>query len=241
MYLAELETKDTTEGITFASFLHLILSIWRDGQLHTSIYDNRDDFNFYITNFPFMSIIPFSLSYDVFISQLFTIRTDLLLVWMLILRARRLSSKLIKQRYLVEHLKSSVSKFYGRYGDLIQQYEVSLSRILNGTLTLDQQWLPNRSDIPPISWPWYQVDFNSPNKVWLPSIICKRVWHASKERLSLRTPGSVTLFVTCLRSNCRKQFSWTYRGFSRLFTTGLFCSMLDIVTEEGQWSLRGSR
>ena len=71
MYLAELETKDTTEGITFASFLHLILSIWRDGQLHTSIYDNRDDFNFYITNFPFMSIIPFSLSYDVFISQLF--------------------------------------------------------------------------------------------------------------------------------------------------------------------------
>ena len=38
--------------------------------------------------------------------------------------------------------------------DLIQQYEVSLSRMLNDILILDQQWLPNQSDFPPISWPW---------------------------------------------------------------------------------------
>ena len=38
-------------------------------------------------------------------------------------------------------------KFYGRYGDLIQQCEVSLSRMLNDILTLDLlQWLYNRSD-----------------------------------------------------------------------------------------------
>ena len=55
----------------------------------------------------------------------------------------------------ISSLKSSFRKFYGRYGDLIQQYEVSLSRMLNDILTLDQQWLPNRSDFPPISWPWY--------------------------------------------------------------------------------------
>ena len=47
-------------------------------------------------------------------------------------------------------------KFYGRYGDLIQQYEVSLSWMLNDILILDQQWLPNQSDFPPISWPWYR-------------------------------------------------------------------------------------
>ena len=52
-------------------------------------------------------------------------------------------------------LKSSFRKFYGRYGDLIQQYEVSLSRMLNGILILDQQWLPSQSDFPPISWPLY--------------------------------------------------------------------------------------
>ena len=71
--------------------------------------------------------------------------------------SRRLSSKLLKQGYLAERLKSSFRKFYGRYGDLIQQYEVSLSRMLNDILILDQQWLPNQLDFPPISWPWYRA------------------------------------------------------------------------------------
>ena len=56
-----------------------------------------------------------------------------------------LSSKLLKQGYLVERLKSSFRKFYGRYGDLVEQYGVTLSRMLNDILTLDQQWLPYRS------------------------------------------------------------------------------------------------
>ena len=60
MYPAELEVKDTTESTTSASYLDLLLSIGRDGQLHTSIYDKRDDFNFHITNFPFR--IPFGFS-----------------------------------------------------------------------------------------------------------------------------------------------------------------------------------
>ena len=55
MYPAELEIKDTTESTTSASYLDLLLSIGRDGQLHTSVYDKRDDFNFHITNFPFLS------------------------------------------------------------------------------------------------------------------------------------------------------------------------------------------
>ena len=55
IYPAELEIKDTTESTTSASYLDLLLSIGRDGQLHTSIYDKRDNFNFHITNFPFLS------------------------------------------------------------------------------------------------------------------------------------------------------------------------------------------
>ena len=71
MYPAELEIKDTTESTTSASYLDLLLSIGRDGQLHTSIYDKRDDFNFHITDFPFLSSnIPSSPAYGVFISQL---------------------------------------------------------------------------------------------------------------------------------------------------------------------------
>ena len=49
MYPVDLEIKDTTESNISASYLDLLLSIGRDGQLHTSIYDKRDDFNFHIT------------------------------------------------------------------------------------------------------------------------------------------------------------------------------------------------
>ena len=38
MYPAELKIKDITESITSASYLDSLLSIWRDGQLHTSIF-----------------------------------------------------------------------------------------------------------------------------------------------------------------------------------------------------------
>ena len=142
MYPAELEIKDTTESTTSASYLDLLLSIGRDGQLHTSIYDKRDDFNFHITKFPFLSSnIPSSPAYGVFISQPIRYARACSSYECFILRARRLSSKLLvlKQGYLVERLKSSFRQFYGRYGDLIQQYEVSLSRMLNDILTLDQQ------------------------------------------------------------------------------------------------------
>ena len=169
MYFAELEIKDTTESTTSASYLDLLLSIGRDGQLHTSIYDKRDDFNFHITNFPFLSSnIP---AYGVFISQLIRYARACSSYDCFILRARRLSSKLLKQGYLVERLKSSFRKFYGRYGDLIQQYTVTLSRMLNDILTLDQQWLPNRSDFPPISWPLYR-SWPSPNYEGFPWSIC---------------------------------------------------------------------
>ena len=168
-YLSELKIKDTTESTTSASYLDLLLSIGMDGQLHTSIYDKRDDFNFHITNFPFLSSnIPSSPAYGVFISQLIRYARACSSYECFILRARRLSSKLLKQGYLVERLKSSFRKFYGRYGDLVEQYGVTLSRMLNNILTLDQQWLPYRSDFP---WPLYRA-WPSPNYEWFPWSIC---------------------------------------------------------------------
>ena len=135
MYPVELEIKDTTESNTSASYLDLLLSIGRDGQLHTSIYDKRDDFNFYITNFPFPSInIPTSLAYGVFISQLIRYARACSSYGCFRLRATRLSNKLLEQGYVKERLKSPLRKFYGRYGDLIKQYEVSLSQMLNDVL-----------------------------------------------------------------------------------------------------------
>ena len=128
MYPVELEIKDTTESNTSASYLDLLLSIGRNGQLHTSIYDKRDDFNFHITNFPFLSSnIPTSSAYGVFISQLIRYARACSSYGCFIPRATRLSNKLLEQGYVKERLKSSLRKFYGRYGDLIKQYEVSLT------------------------------------------------------------------------------------------------------------------
>ena len=71
MYPVELEIKDTTESKTSASNLDLLLSIGKDGQLHISIYEKPDDFNFHITNFSFLSNNILALpTYGVFISQL---------------------------------------------------------------------------------------------------------------------------------------------------------------------------
>ena len=51
MYPPELEIKDTTESNTSASYFDLLLSFGKDGQLRTSLYDKRDDFNFHIKTF----------------------------------------------------------------------------------------------------------------------------------------------------------------------------------------------
>ena len=128
MYPVELEMKYTTESNTSASYLDSLLLIGRDGQLHTSIYDKRDNFNFYITNFPFLSSnILTSPAYGVFISKLIRYARACSSYRCFILRATRLSNKNLEQGYAKERLKSSLRKFYGRYGDLIKQYEVSLS------------------------------------------------------------------------------------------------------------------
>ena len=125
MYPPELEIKDMTESNTSASYLDLLLSIGRDGQLRTSLYDKRADFNFHITNFPFLSRnIPCSQAFGVFISQLIRYAKACSSFECFILRAVRLSNKLLGQGYVKERLKSSLRKFYCRYGDLTKQYEV---------------------------------------------------------------------------------------------------------------------
>ena len=104
MYPAEFEIKDTSESNTSASYLYLLLSIEIDGQLLTFLYDKSDDFNFHITNFPFLSSnIPSSPAYGVFISQLIRYARACSSYKCFILRAARLSSKLLGQGYRVCH------------------------------------------------------------------------------------------------------------------------------------------
>ena len=110
MYPPELEIKDRTASNISASYLHLLLSIGRDDQLRTSFYDKRDDFYFHISHFPFLSSdIPSSPVYGVYISQLIRYARACSSYECFILRAVRLSNKLLGQRYVKERLKSPLS------------------------------------------------------------------------------------------------------------------------------------
>ena len=116
MYPPELEIKDRMKSNTFDSYLDLLMSIDRDGQFRTSLSDKRDDFNSHITNFPFLSSnIPSSPAYVVFISQLIRYARACSSYECFILRAVRLSNKLLVQGYYKERLKSSLRKFCDRY------------------------------------------------------------------------------------------------------------------------------
>ena len=200
MYPAELDIKDTTENNTSAFYFHLPLSIGRVGQLHTSLYDKRDDFNFHITNFPFLSSnIPSSPAFCVFITQLI-LYARASSSYECFIHSVRLSNNLLGQRYVKERLGSSLRKFYGRYGDLIKQNEVPLSRMLHDILDGDHlQWHPplirHYTNVWPYywSWPYYRI--------WLFTLLrevsiehLQRVRHANRGRLLLLTPGPVPLW-----------------------------------------------
>ena len=70
IYPRELEIKETTETAASSSYLDFYLYI-DNGKLTTKLYDKRDDFNFPIVNFPFLSSnIPSAPAYVVYVSQL---------------------------------------------------------------------------------------------------------------------------------------------------------------------------
>ena len=104
-----IETKDRTESNTSASYLDLLLSIGRDGQHCTFLYYKRDDFNFHITHFPFLSSnIPSSPAYGVFISQTIRYARACSSHECFMLRTMQLSNKLLGQGYVKGGLRSSL-------------------------------------------------------------------------------------------------------------------------------------
>ena len=152
-------------------------------------------FNFHITNFPFLrSNIPTSPAYGVFISQLIRYARACSSYGCFILRATRLSNKLLEQGYVKERLKSSLRKFYGR--DLIKQYEVSLSQMLNDIL-----WTDHIQGLPP-----YWSDF-VPNSNRITSDFHKTFATGVACRQGTLTPPDTWSrpFGTCICSICWDQ------------------------------------
>ena len=132
------------------------MSIWADGQLRTSLYDKRDDFNFRITNRswvaafylrPRMAFLSHNSSDTPGLASLMNV-----LFWW----RRDFPKKLLWQGYVKERFKSSLRKSYSQYGDFIKQYEVLLSQMLHDILKDDNiQWHPPLIRVYTNSWPCY--------------------------------------------------------------------------------------
>ena len=71
IYSSQLTVEKANKSDHLADYLDLTFIIESGGKLSTRLYDKRDDFDFHIVNFPFLSSnIPSGPSYGVYISQL---------------------------------------------------------------------------------------------------------------------------------------------------------------------------
>ena len=96
------------------------------------IYDKRDDFDFHIVNFPFLSSnIPSGPSYGVYILQLIRYARCCSHYDDFRYRHKCLVDRLQSQGYKALRLEKSFKKFYGRYQDLIEKYRRSVNAMVS--------------------------------------------------------------------------------------------------------------
>ena len=122
---SNLELKKTTESDNEASYLDLMVSITRDGQLEFRLYDKRDQFNFTIVNFPFLdSNIPVKPAYGVYNSQLVRYTRACTHYKDFLMRHRLLVIKLMSQGYQQKFLKRNFISFFKEHSELISKYDL---------------------------------------------------------------------------------------------------------------------
>ena len=115
-----------------------LLSLHRIGKLTTRLYDKRDDFNFPIVNFPFLSSnIPSAPAYGVYVSQLIRYARTCSNYQDFMERGKVLTQKLLSQGYQKTKLVATLKKFYGRHHDLVNPYNVAVSRIVSDVFASD--------------------------------------------------------------------------------------------------------
>ena len=137
IYPCELEIKETTETAASSSYLDCYLYI-DNGKLTTRLYDKRDDFNFPIVNFPFLSSnIPSAPVYGVCVSQLIRYARTCSNYQDFKERGKVLTTKLLSQGYQKTKLVATLKKFYGRHHDLVNPYNVAVSGIVSDVFASD--------------------------------------------------------------------------------------------------------
>ena len=128
IYPPELQLNKANNSGTEAPFLDLHLSVANEFE-SSKIYDKRDDFDFDIVNFPFLTgDVPRRAFYGVYISQLIRFARVCNHVTDFSARNECLTAKLLQYGYRYHKLRKTFSKFHGKHNELISKYNVGLKR-----------------------------------------------------------------------------------------------------------------
>ena len=138
IYPIKLEIKEITETAAASSYFDCYIYI-DNGKLITWLYDKRDDFNFAIVYFPFLSSnIPSASAYGVYVSQLVHYARACFNYQDFMERGKVLITRLLSQGYQKTKLVATLKKFYGRHHDLVNPYNVAVSWIVSDVFTNDE-------------------------------------------------------------------------------------------------------
>ena len=104
------------------SFLDLNIKVI-GSDVHTSVYDKRDEFGFPVVNFPWLSgDVPRLPSYGVYISQLVRFAKCCTSFSDFYSKNLQITSKLLTQGYRYHKLRKSFGKFFSSYSDLVSNF-----------------------------------------------------------------------------------------------------------------------
>ena len=117
IYPSELQLNKANTSDTEISFLDLNIKVF-GSNIHTSVYDKRDDFVFTIlvVNFPWLSgVVPRLPSYGFYISQLVRFARCCTSVLDFHSKILQITSKLLTQGYRYDKLRKTFGKFFTSY------------------------------------------------------------------------------------------------------------------------------
>ena len=116
IYPSQLTVEKAKKSDHLADYLDLTFIIDSGGKFSTRLYEKRNDFDFHIVNFPFLSSnIPSGPSYGVYISHLIRYARCCSHYEHFRYHHKCLVDRLLSQGYRALRLEKLFKKFYGRY------------------------------------------------------------------------------------------------------------------------------
>ena len=132
IYPAELQLNNANTSDKETSFLDLNIKVI-GSDIHTSVYDKRDDFGFPIVNFQWLSgDVPRLPSYGIYISQLFRFARCCTSVLNFHSKNLQSTSKLLTHGYRYHKLRKIFGKFFRSYSELLSKFgDISFQEYLS--------------------------------------------------------------------------------------------------------------